>query len=145
MREKQLYNNTQIISNTKSKLSNKINRTYKGFSTVNETSKKFSLTDFELIKQDIINHFNIHKGEKLENPNFGTIIWDAIFDPMTETLKQEIISDVRTIIGYDPRVQVEYVNVIEYATGLKIECTLKYLLSDVSEQLIYKFDRGHVA
>ena len=50
--------------------------TYKGFST-NNRSKKFRVTDFELVKQDLINHFNIRKGEKLMNPNFGTIIWNT--------------------------------------------------------------------
>ena len=47
--------------------------TYKGFSTVGR-NQKFRLTDFDLVKQDLINHFNIRKGEKLMNPNFGTVI-----------------------------------------------------------------------
>ena len=42
-------------------------------STINQV-KKFRLTDAELIKRDLLNHFAIRKGEKLENPNFGTII-----------------------------------------------------------------------
>ncbi len=56
---------------------------YNGFSTLNG-SKKFKLTDFELVKQDLQNHFGIRKGEKLMNPEFGTIIWDLLFEPLNE-------------------------------------------------------------
>ena len=52
---------------------------YKGFSSANSVDN-FKLYDIDLVKQDIINHFYIRKGEKLENPNFGTIIWDMIFE-----------------------------------------------------------------
>ena len=77
--------------------------TYKGFSTLG-SSKNFRLTDFDLIKQDIFNHFNIRKGEKLMRPNFGTIIWNVLHEPFTEDLKSVITQDIRAIAGYDPRV-----------------------------------------
>jgi len=40
---------------------------YNGFSTYNR-SKHFRLTDFDLVRQDLMNHFNTRKGEKLMNP-----------------------------------------------------------------------------
>ena len=55
--------------------------TYRGFSTL-VNAKKYRLTDFELVKQDLINHFNIRKGEKLMKPDFGTVIWDMLFEPV---------------------------------------------------------------
>lgn len=64
----------------------------------------YSLADKNLIIMDLLNHFNIRKGEKLMNPNFGCIIWDRLFDPLTPILKDEIINDVDTIIRSDPRV-----------------------------------------
>jgi phage baseplate assembly protein W len=57
--------------------------TYRGISTI-QRAKKFSLTDFDLVKQDLINHFHIRKGQKLMDPNFGTIIWDMLYEPYTE-------------------------------------------------------------
>ena len=36
--------------------------------------KKFSITDIELIKQDLFNHFYTRQGERLMNPTYGTII-----------------------------------------------------------------------
>ena len=51
---------------------------YKGFSTNDNLNPSSKLFDFDLIKQNIINHFNTKKGERLMNPEFGTIIWDLI-------------------------------------------------------------------
>ena len=70
---------------------------YKGFSTVGR-DKKFRLTDFELVKQDLLNHFQIRKGEKLMNPNFGTIIWNVLYDPFTEAVKSAIAADVKAML-----------------------------------------------
>ena len=47
--------------------------TYRGFSTL-VNAKKYRLTDFELVKQDLINHFNIRKGEKLWHCYLGYVV-----------------------------------------------------------------------
>jgi phage baseplate assembly protein W len=66
----------------------------------------YSLTDKNLIIMDIINNFNIRKGEKLMNPSYGCLIWDRLFDPLTPALKDAIIKNVSTIITNDPRISV---------------------------------------
>jgi phage baseplate assembly protein W len=71
---------------------------YRGFSTVNQV-KKFRLTDFELVKQDLINHFSIRKGEKLMNPNFGSIIWNMLYEPLTADVKSVLVEDVKKIVA----------------------------------------------
>ena len=73
---------------------------YKGFSTFNRT-KRFSVNDYQLVKQDLFNHFNIRKGEKLMQPNFGTIIWDLLFEPLTDEVKNIITDNVDQILNYD--------------------------------------------
>lgn len=112
---------------------------YKGFSTVGR-NKKFRLTDFELIKQDLINHFNIRKGEKLMNPNFGTIIWNVLYDPFTPELKSAIIADIKAIAAYDPRVSIDNVIVTEYETGIQIELELRYLQTNQTNLLNLRFN-----
>ena len=114
-------------------------KTYKGFSSVSGDSKSYSLYDLALIKQDIINHFHIRQGERLENPTFGTIIWDVLFEPLTEDLKQLIVKNVEQIINYDPRVNANSVIVTTYESGLQIECTLTYLPYNIQESLQFKF------
>jgi len=113
---------------------------YKGFSTFNRP-KKFRITDFELVKQDLINHFNIRKGEKLMNPDFGTIIWDSIFEPLNEDIKNAIMQDVKRIIGNDPRVSAQNVIVTQFEHGLQIEIDLLFINNNVRDTLAVTFDQ----
>lgn len=139
--EKSLYGRTVIPSNEKQG-SPPTSRTYRGLSTVAaETSGGFAAYDIALIKQDIINHFHIRQGEKLENPEFGTIIWDLLFDPLTEDLKELIAQNVTEIVNYDPRVKVDKLIVSQYESGIQIECELTYLPYNISEALRLKFDQ----
>jgi len=103
-------------------------KTYRGFSTVNPNNVGFQLYDLQIVKQDIINHFHIRQGELLSNPNFGTIIWDILYEPLTENIKQIIAENVTTIINYDPRVSVTNIVVDQYESGLQIEATLIFTL-----------------
>ena len=114
-------------------------RKYRGFSTVADT-KSFSVYDFELIKQDLINHFHIRQGEKLSNPEFGTIIWDAIFEPLTDSMRDAISNNVTQIINNDPRTNVDSILIDQYEKGIQVECTITYLPFNISETLRMRFD-----
>jgi len=113
--------------------------TYKGFSTTGRTSN-FRLTDFDLIKQDIFNHFNIRKGEKLMRPNFGTIIWNTLYEPFTEDLKSVIVNDVQSIAAYDPRVSFDNIIITEYDQGILIELQLRYVLTNQTNIMLLRFN-----
>jgi phage baseplate assembly protein W len=140
--EKKLYKEIEIKANKRPSAPVE-SRAYKGISTVNNDSNSFNLYDIALIKQDIINHFHIRVGEKLENPSFGTIIWDVLFEPMTDALRDAIANNVTQVINYDPRVQVEQVTVDTYESGILIECTLTYLPYNISESMRLKFDEDN--
>jgi phage baseplate assembly protein W len=137
-----LYNKIVIKDNLTSQKSLRP-KTYNGFSTLSPDSNNFSVYDYALIKQDIINHFHIRQGELVENPTFGTIIWDVIFEPFTEQLKKLIVDDVRYIINYDPRVNAREVVVTQSEYGLIIDCTLEYLTYNIVEKLQLRFDENN--
>lgn len=113
---------------------------YNGFSTL-ESNKRFRLTDFELVKRDLQNHFNIRKGEKLMNPEFGTIIWDMLFEPLNEESKTTIIQDIKRIVANDPRIAAQNVIVTQYDRGLQIELDLIYIQTNQTAKLAMKFDQ----
>ena len=115
---------------------------YKGFSTIDQT-KKFRLTDFELVKQDLLNHFSIRKGEKLMNPDFGTVIWDLLFEPFTEDVKKLIVEDVEQIINYDPRISINGVTIDSTDMGIRIEAEIVILPFDITDTLRLNFDRDN--
>lgn len=118
-------------------------KTYKGFSTISNDGQSFALYDLALIKQDIINHFHIRMGERLENPNWGTVIWDVLFEPLTEDLKSAIISNVEAILNADPRVTASNVIVTAYESGIQIECSLTYAPYNIQETIQLKFDQDN--
>jgi phage baseplate assembly protein W len=114
---------------------------YKGFSTVNTNTENYNLYDFELIKQDLFNHFYTRQGERLMQPNFGTVIWDLLFEPLTPEIKEVILNNVNVIINYDPRIKAENVIVTGYDQGIQIQCTLTFLPYNIQQTLQLTFDQ----
>ena len=97
--------------------------TFKGFSS-RADKKNFKLYDFEVAKQDLINRLSVRKGERVENPEFGTIIYDAIFEPFTEALKDAIVEDITANLNADPRISTEEILVSEADKGIAIQATI---------------------
>lgn len=138
-----LHNNLTITSNGYIKNQNPVPQMYRGFSTVSQGSENFVVYDFELIKQDLLNYFNIRQGERLMNPQFGTIIWSLLFEPLTPDTQNLILQNVNEILNYDPRIQAGNVLITPYDTGLQIECTLTYVTYNIQQKLQLKFDQAN--
>ena len=83
--------------------------TFIGFNTINQF-KKFTLTDFELIKRDLLNAFNIRQGQLPGRPAYGTTIWSFMFEPQTQQVQNAIIAEVQRVAGGDTRL---YINDIQ--------------------------------
>jgi len=115
--------------------------TYRGFSTL-VSPKKFAVTDFELAKRDLLNFFSIRKGERLMQPNFGTIIWDLLFEPLTPDVQQLITDDIKRIAGYDPRLIVTQVIVDQQNTGFLIQLSLSYVNTNQVSDMKLMFDQN---
>jgi len=80
---------------------------YRGFSTFEYQSKKtFLLEDIELVKMDLLNHIFTRKGERVMMPNFGTIIPDLLFEPLTDSTITALESELYGVFNYDPRVEI---------------------------------------
>ena len=138
--EKSLYKNLRVAP--QKEINRPLtNKTYRGLSTINPSGKQTRIYDVELIKQDILNHFHIRMGEKLENPDFGTIIWDVLWEPFTENLRQAIIKNVKDIVNSDPRVRVTNVDVDTYEYGIQVRCELTFLNYNISELMQFRFDK----
>ena len=143
MSENNLYEQIVVRGKNANRQTPLAPKTYRGISTVNPESRSFEIYDLALIKQDLINHFHIRQGEKLENPEFGTIIWDTLFEPLTDSLRNAIAEDVERIINYDPRITADEINIVQYENGIRLECRLTYLNYNISEQITLNFDRNN--
>jgi|TARA_B100001094_G_scaffold323000_1_gene373155 phage baseplate assembly protein W len=138
----ELYKNIKVNSDLAPPNPTTTNRAYKGLSTVNPENVSKTLYDIGLIKQDLLNHFHIRQGEKLMNPEFGTIIWDAIFEPMTPSMEEAIAENVKRIVNSDPRVTANSVIIDTYESGIIIDCDLTYLPYNISEKMRLTFDEN---
>lgn len=116
---------------------------YRGFSSVAKL-KDFRITDYDLIKQDLMNHFYTRKGERIMNPEFGSIIWSLLFEPLTEDIKQQIHEDIRRIAASDPRISIEQVVVSEYLHGIQLELDIRVLETNELETMVLAFDQRQV-
>ena len=115
--------------------------TFKGFSS-RADKKNYKLYDFEVAKQGLINRLSVRKGERVENPEFGTIIYDAIFEPFTEDLKEAIVEDITANLNADPRISTQEIRVTEADKGIAIQATITYVPLNITEKLRFNFDEN---
>tara|TARA_B100001057_G_scaffold500701_1_gene617257 strand:- start:7113 stop:7565 length:453 start_codon:yes stop_codon:yes gene_type:complete len=141
-REKQLFKEITVTGSQPVNPYESGTKYYRGFSTVNPDNPNPVLYDLALIKQDIINHFHIRQGEKLSDPTFGTIIWDALFEPLTDNMKDAITQNVTRVVSADPRVRVKSVIVDQFESGLQVEINLEYLPYNIQETMRLTFDEN---
>jgi len=116
---------------------------YRGISTVNPNTTNYNLYDADLIKQDLINHFNIRKGEKIYNADFGTIIWDTLYEPLTEQARDTVLADVLGIFDAEPRINAKNVSIIQKDYGLQVYAEIEYIKHQVIEQILFDFDKAN--
>jgi phage baseplate assembly protein W len=137
-----LYNQKVVASNFAQVTTDQGTFTYRGFSS-NNNKRNYKLYDLDLVKQDLLNHFYIRKGEKLENPSFGTVIWDVLFENFTEEVRAIVSQDIEDILNYDPRITVNSVIIDSTDQGLRIEAEVTYLPFNVNERMTLNFDRNN--
>jgi phage baseplate assembly protein W len=116
------------------------NTVYRGFSSVGG-KKLTNLYDIELVKQDLLNHFNIRKTERIGQPSYGSNILDYLFEIQNENNVQQIVDNVVEIINDEPRVALIDISVNtsdDYT--IVINCQLLYIGTNVEFDFRVKFD-----
>jgi phage baseplate assembly protein W len=98
--------------------------TFVGFNTQNQY-KKFTLVDFELVKRDLLNAFNIRQGQLPGRPGYGTVLWNYLFENQVDAVQQGIIDDVQRVAGGDPRIFISNINVYPQENGMLIEIEIQ--------------------
>jgi len=115
---------------------------YVGFSTVERNIPRTRLYDIELVKRDILNHLFTKKGERIMNPEFGSIIHDLLFEPFTQSVRDRIVNDIKNIVEFDPRVEIVSIDVSEEEYGITVNLNLKFLPFNEVGSLFARFVRN---
>lgn len=121
----------------------RLNKVFVGFSTVGKRIPNTRMYDIELIKQDLRNHFMTRKGERVMNPNYGSIIWFLLFEPFTESIKQQVLSDVERIIRSEPRVEIVNIDLSSTDYGLTLNVLLNYKPFNITDDLYIEYVRNN--
>ena len=108
--------------------------TYKGFSTINK-HKKFTLTDRDLVIRDLTNMLNIREGSLPGRPEYGTTIWNYLFEPNTLELERRITKEIRRLIDTDPRILLEDLEYHSEENGIVMKIGVR-ILPDVNIQVL---------
>lgn len=114
--------------------------TFIGFNTINQY-KKFTLLDFELVKRDLLNAFNIRQGELVGRPDYGTALWDFLFEPQTYEVESAITNEIQRVAGGDPRLKITNVYQYPQQNGILIELQIQIVPSTTAERLAIFFDQ----
>ena len=109
------------------------------FNTINQ-NKTFTLIDFELIKQDLLNAFNIRQGEVVGRPGYGTILWTYLFENQTPELQTAIYQEVQRVIAGDPRLYLNNVNMYPQQNGILLELELQTVATTSAQILAIFFN-----
>jgi len=86
--------------------------------------KKFKLVDENLVVQDFINALNIRQGEKVGQPNYGTTLWDFVFEPNTPDVQFSLENEIRRVASLDPRLIIDFVRAYPQENGILLEVQL---------------------
>lgn len=118
-------------------------RVFKGFSTVDREWGTFKSYDVELAKRDLLNEIYTRKGERLMSPEFGYIVWDLLFDPLTPNVVDLIKTDTQRIIDRDPRFEFRRLDVTEDTDRqtITVIINLNYIPLSAPAELVATFAR----
>lgn len=110
-----------------------------GYSTINRY-KSYTVTDFEIIKQDLSNALNIRQGEMPGRPDVGTIMWSFIYEPQNAQTSQAVINEIQRVVAQDPRIEVADINVFSQENGILVELEIQTIQGQDARLLQIFFD-----
>lgn len=118
-------------------------RVFKGYSTVGKEWGNFKIYDIELAKRDLLNEIYTRKGSRLMSPTYGYIVWDVLFDPLTDDVIDAIREDTLRIVSRDPRLSMNTLDVTEDIDRqtITVKVILNYVPTATLTELTAVFSR----
>ena len=114
--------------------------TFIGFNTIDQ-NKKFTLVDFDLVKRDLLNAFNIRQGQVVGRPGYGTVIWSYLFENQTQDTERAILAEIQRVAALDPRIYIESAELFPQDNGILIQIALTTVPGQTTQFLSLFFDQ----
>jgi phage baseplate assembly protein W len=111
-----------------------------GYSSIDQF-KKFTLVDLELIKRDLLNALNIRQGQLVGRPQYGTTLWDFLFESQMTDTESAIQDELQRVVGGDPRIFItQPAQLFPQDNGLLIQLDVQFIPSSEAVRLSIFFD-----
>jgi phage baseplate assembly protein W len=110
-----------------------------GFSSIGRRTGTQVLEDKELAKVDLLNNFYTRRGERLGEPEFGSILPLLVFEPFDQRTVDLADEDVRRIVNLDPRWRLIDYRLTTAEQAILIAVQLEYLPDTSEEELFLKY------
>ena len=114
--------------------------TFIGFNTIGQ-NKKFTAVDFDLIKIDLLNAFNIRQGELVGRPGYGTLIWNYLFEGQTAETQSVLVQEIQRVCAGDPRVYISGIQLFPQQNGILIQLGIAVVPSTNAQLLSIFFNQ----
>ena len=114
---------------------------FAGFSTKNLKAINHQLFDKDLVIEDLMNHIMTRKGERVMLPNYGSIIHDMLFEPLTTETTELIEEDLKDIINDDPRCKFVSIEITDSDHTINAMLRISILPSNETVDLTIDLDR----
>ena len=108
--------------------------TFIGYNTQGNP-KSVTLTDFDLVKQDLLNSLNIQQGELPGRPEYGSTIQSILFDNLNPETIDKLRTEIQRLIATDPRVSLDDLQVYAQENGLLVELLINVVGGSAQELL----------
>jgi phage baseplate assembly protein W len=99
------------------------------------------LLDEDLVKRDLLNGLNIRQGQLPGRPQFGTTLWENLFENQSPALVTAIQNEIQRVAGYDPRIQIMDTQVFPQENGILIQVQLAVVPNSTAQQLSIFFNQ----
>ncbi len=121
------------------------NRLFVGYSTLNTNSKVSQFADIQLVNRDLIVAFYTKPGERLMMPTYGCKIWSMLFEPLNDSIQDQIVAECQRIVAIDTRLQLINTNVTTFEQGVQVQMDLLYIPWNVVNTFSMTFDQTTAA
>jgi phage baseplate assembly protein W len=121
--------------NTPKRIYKDIDMSFKPNVLTKDIGKKF---DVNAVKQSLKNVLLTQKGEKPFNPNYGSGIYDLLFEPMDYLVSSVMQKEIETTIeNYEPRVELIDVECEPNFDLEQYEIRIEFYVIGVKEPQVY--------
>lgn len=119
-----------------------------GYGTGNVVSayrqpKKYTLTDEQLVIQDIVNALSIPQGSLPGNPSYGTTVWGYVFEPGIPESMANVEDEIRRVINQDSRIILNTISTVFQENGLMIQMELSIAPFNTATQATFFLNKNN--